>query len=67
MKFEVTVSHTWANSKTIHFTVIAPNEKEAREEALLEARASDPDDWSDIRMADFIESIEEIEVYKDGS
>jgi len=67
MKFEVIVSHTWINSKTIHFTVIAPNEKEAREEALLQARSSDPQDWSDTRMADFIESVEEIGEIENGS
>lgn len=66
-RFEVTVSHAWLNSKTIHFTVIAPNEKEAKDEALLQARSSHPDDWSDIRMADFIEEIEEIGEIKDGT
>ena len=65
-RFEVTVCNHWVSSKTIHFTVIAPNEKEAREQALLEARASDPTDWGDTRMDDFIEEVEEIGEIKDG-
>lgn len=67
MKFEVEVLHSWTSSKSLHFILEAEDEESAGDKALLEARNSHKDDWSDTRTCDFQEETEYIQEIKDGS
>jgi len=62
MKYEVEVKNSWVSSKTIHLTVEAEDEDEARLEALSDARSSHPDDWGDTHTNEFQEEVEEITI-----